>query len=179
VPVACLALYIATSLVCSLSLLVSQALTNHRTHADRNQSFHIRVPDTQYAPWPRTERLPGSRSYGHTFSSYIINAPAYLAHLSSRCKALGIPLLRHRLSSLDEAYNIPQVGKVDLVVNATGLGARWLIGVEDEDVYPAKGQTILVKAPEGWRKRCVMVNEGFKPVAGDDGELSFTIRRGR
>jgi hypothetical protein len=49
--------------------------------------------------------------------------------------------------------------------------------VEDQDVYPAKGQTILVKAPEGWRKRCVMVNEGFKPVAGDDGELSFAVRR--
>lgn len=34
-----------------------------------------------------------------------------------------------------------------LVVNATGLGARSLIGVEDPKVFPARGQTVLVRAP--------------------------------
>jgi hypothetical protein len=45
------------------------------------------------------------------------------------------------------------------VVNASGLGSRWLIGVEDEKVFPARGQVVLVDAP-GVR-RCVMQTEGF------------------
>ena len=36
---------------------------------------------------------------------------------------------------------------VDLVINATGLGAKSLLGVEDDLVFPARGQTVLVKAP--------------------------------
>jgi glycine/D-amino acid oxidase-like deaminating enzyme len=33
------------------------------------------------------------------------------------------------------------------VINATGLGARTLLGVEDSLVHPVRGQTVLVKAP--------------------------------
>ena len=108
---------------------------------------------------------PGGRKYGHSYSSYILNAPRYLAWLSSRCAAERLPIVRQRLSSLDEAYNLPSIGPVDLVINATGLGARWLPGVEDEKVYPAKGQTVLVKAPGV--KTCYMsVEGGFNVVPG-------------
>ena len=58
-----------------------------------------------------------------------------------------MPILRARLSSLDEAYAYPALGPVNLVINATALGSRTLIGVTDEKVYPARGQTVLVKAP--------------------------------
>lgn len=34
-----------------------------------------------------------------------------------------------------------------IVINATGLGARSLIGVEDNDVLPIRGQTVAVWAP--------------------------------
>lgn len=34
------------------------------------------------------------------------------------------------------------------MINATGLGARSLLGVEDPKVFPARGQTVLVKAPQ-------------------------------
>ena len=63
------------------------------------------------------------------------------------------------MSSLDEAYDLADVGPVDLVVNATGLGAQSLIGVEDKDVYPAKGQTVLARAPQA--TRCIMDTEDF------------------
>jgi D-amino-acid oxidase len=59
-------------------------------------------------------------------------------------------------------------GKVPLVVNATGLGARTMIGVEDSAVYPARGQTVLVKAPEV--SRCVMHVEGFMAAPAKEGE---------
>lgn len=35
------------------------------------------------------------------------------------------------------------LGKVDVFVNATGLGAKELVG--DEAIFPVKGQTVLVK----------------------------------
>jgi len=72
---------------------------------------------------------------------------------------MGIPIQRRRLASLDHAFEIPDVGKVPLVVNATGLGSRSLMGVEDTTVYPARGQTVLVRAPEV--SRCVMHCEAF------------------
>lgn len=34
-----------------------------------------------------------------------------------------------------------------MVVNALGLGNKTLLGVEDDKMYPAQGQTVLVKAP--------------------------------
>jgi len=55
------------------------------------------------------------------------------------------------------------------VINATGLGARWLPGVEDPKVYPAKGQTVLVKAPGV--KTCYMsVEGGFNVAPGQEGD---------
>lgn len=53
--------------------------------------------------------------------------------------------MRKRVSSLDEAF--AHFGPVDFVVNATGLGAKSLLGVEDAAVYPDRGQTVLVRAP--------------------------------
>ncbi|WVF68868.1 hypothetical protein IAT40_003641 [Kwoniella sp. CBS 6097] len=92
--------------------------------------------------------IPAPYKHGVTYESYTLNAPLYLQHLARNLRAKGVPILRHRLSSLDEAYTLPTVGPVDLVINATGLGARSLIGVEDKKVFPAKGQTVLVRAPE-------------------------------
>lgn len=74
--------------------------------------------------------------------------------------ALGIPTIRQNLVSLDQAYTLPEVGHVDLVINATGLGSRVLIGVEDEKCYPARGQTVLVKAPLA--KRTIMRADTFR-----------------
>lgn len=58
-----------------------------------------------------------------------------------------------------------------MIVNCTGLAARFLGGVNDADVYPTRGQTVLVWAPQvkmalsryGWcgandgSKRCDMI----------------------
>ena len=71
----------------------------------------------------------------------------YLQHLADGLRARGVPIIRRRLASLDEAYDLPETGSVDLVVNALALGNKTLIGVEDDKMYPAQGQTVLVKAP--------------------------------
>jgi glycine/D-amino acid oxidase-like deaminating enzyme len=33
------------------------------------------------------------------------------------------------------------------VINCTGMGARFLGGVEDKKMYPIRGQTVLIRAP--------------------------------
>ena len=48
---------------------------------------------------------------------------------------------------------------MELMVNATGLGSAALLGVEDDKVYPARGQTVLVRAP--LVKKCIMYTAGF------------------
>ena len=106
--------------------------------------------------------VPGGLPHGLKYSSYVINAPQYLAHLHRSLEALGVPFVRARLTRLDEAFRIPGIGPVKLVVNATGLGARSLVGVQDDQVLGARGQTVLVRAPGV--KRCIVRTEGFNAV---------------
>lgn len=97
---------------------------------------------------------PGERCI--SYKSFIMHAPNYLRHLAQLLRSSGVPITRKRLTSLEEAYNLPQYGPVDLVINATGLGARSILGNKDpSDIYPIRGQTVLVKAPNV--KTCFMM----------------------
>ncbi|BEJ15340.1 hypothetical protein CspHIS471_0411070 [Cutaneotrichosporon sp. HIS471] len=91
--------------------------------------------------------LPGGFKYGYSYDSYILHAPNYMKHLAAGLRARGVPFIRRRLASLDEAYDLPEAGSVDLVVNALSLGNKSLLGVLDDKMFPAQGQTVLVKAP--------------------------------
>ncbi|RSH93947.1 hypothetical protein EHS25_006600 [Saitozyma podzolica] len=93
------------------------------------------------------DELPRGFKHGIGFHTFTLDAPRYLGYLASQVRSRGIPVIRYRVSSLDEAYSLPGIGAVDLVINATGLGARTLLGVEDSLVHPVRGQTVLVKAP--------------------------------
>jgi len=100
--------------------------------------------------------------------------------------------LKRRVSALDEAYDLalpqhlvekfglgPESGgrlTVDLVVNATGLGAKSLVGVEDDTVYPIRGQTVLVKSDlaGGKGKRCYMGTRNLN-VGPDGGSVGISF----
>jgi D-amino-acid oxidase len=56
----------------------------------------------------------------------------------------------------------------DAVVVCTGLASRFLGGVEDKNVYPIRGQTVLIRAP--WVKFCFAHIEA-------DGTLTYVIPR--
>jgi len=58
------------------------------------------------------------------------------------------------------------------VVNASGLGARNIIGVEDELVFPIRGQTVLVRAPE---MKCSLIGPGL--YVNTIGESTYVIPR--
>ncbi|KAL8283777.1 hypothetical protein RQP46_005209 [Phenoliferia psychrophenolica] len=88
---------------------------------------------------------------GAIFDTVSLNAPQYLRWLAEQIRSRGIIIERSNLLSLDEAF--ASFGGVDLVVNATGLGARSLAGVEDLAARPIRGQTILIKTA---MNRCTM-----------------------
>lgn len=75
-----------------------------------------------------------------------INAPVYLAYLVSQCLKNGVVIKRGVLKHIAEAASLHSSGKkADLVVNCTGIMVCKLGGVEDQNVYPARGQIALVR----------------------------------
>lgn len=70
----------------------------------------------------------------------------YLPWLTSHCLKAGVKFKRAILSHISQASQAHQSGKcAHVIVNCTGLSARTLGGVEDKNMIPARGQTVLVR----------------------------------
>jgi D-amino-acid oxidase len=66
--------------------------------------------------------------------------------LASQCLKNGVVIRRGIALHINDASLMHHTGKLaDLVVNCTGLGATVLGGVVDKSMYPARGQTVLVR----------------------------------
>ncbi len=76
--------------------------------------------------------LPHGYADGWTFTTPVIDMPTYLRWLSGRLESLGGTLTRLNLTALPSG--------ADLVVNCTGLGARYLAA--DPSVAPVRGQVV-------------------------------------
>ncbi|KAH9053180.1 nucleotide-binding domain-containing protein [Lactarius vividus] len=101
-----------------------------------------------------------------SFSTLNINTPAYLTYLLARFLSRGGRIVRasiqHVAEVLEGGVEAFTGGKskarpVDALIICVGLGARTLGGVEDKEVYPVRGQTVLLRAPwiEGGRSLVV------------------------
>lgn len=115
---------------------------------DSRESGVRMVPGTEVLaaasadPWwasavPGLTRSPAPPGYGDawSFATPVIEMPLYLGWLVARVESLGGTLTRLNLSGLPEGG--------DLVVNASGLGAR-LLGA-DRSVTPVAGQVLCVE----------------------------------
>merc|ERR1711881_73061 len=81
-----------------------------------------------------------------TFTSVCINTAIYLPWLAGQCLANGVILKRGIVKHVSEAASLHHTGQpAKVVVNCTGLSARFLGGVLDSSVYPARGQIVLVR----------------------------------
>ena len=103
--------------------------------------------------------------------------PVYLSYLFNLFLDRGGKIVRgsvqHIAQVLESSTHIFEgAGQDDLPVDAlivcVGLGARMLGGVEDKDVYPIRGQTILLHAP--W------IRFG-RAVESDIGAFTYVIPR--
>ncbi len=85
--------------------------------------------------------LPAGLVDGYLMDVPIIAPPIYLQALQDQFLAAGGLIEERVLDSLDEA-----AAEADLLVNCSGVGARKL--ADDAAVYPMRGQTMLLDAPD-------------------------------
>lgn len=83
------------------------------------------------------------------FTSVCINTAIYLPWLVSQCLKNGVIFKRAVFKHIREAAHLDPLGKMDIVINCTGLGASILGGVEDKTVVPARGQIVVVRNDAG------------------------------
>lgn len=87
---------------------------------------------------------------GTSFTSVCINTAIYLPWLVSQSLKHGVIFKRGIVKHVTEAAGLHHSGKkADLVVNCTGLSSLFLGGVEDKNLYPARGQIVLVRNDPG------------------------------
>jgi len=101
-----------------------------------------------------------------TFTTVSLNPEFYLPWLKSELDARGVEFIRKHVASLEEATKYG-----DVVINASGLGAKSLIGVEDLQVFPIRGQGIIVRCP-GLKTFSSIVDSKTPP-----GEATYIISR--
>lgn len=95
------------------------------------------VPDLR-----RATGLPDGFADGWTFTTPVVEMPAYLPYLVRRLEDAGGTLTRAAFSALPN--------HADIVVNCTGLGSRRMAG--DDTLTPVRGQVLYVDQPglERW-----------------------------
>ena len=125
---------------------------NPLTYLQREGSH---VPQHKHLPTDALSDVPGAKT-GISFTTVTIDTPAYCNYLLSRFLARGGSIVRATVQHIDQiAEGGPHVftrgsaGKthIDAIVVCTGLGARTLGGIEDKDVYPVRGQVVMLRAP--------------------------------
>ncbi|KAJ3208290.1 hypothetical protein HDU67_006912 [Dinochytrium kinnereticum] len=122
--------------------------------------------------------LPPGKTFGITFETVTMNVPKYMQWLFTQFKSGGGQVVVKSLAHISEAYGIQK--RTDVVVNCCGIGAMTLGGVLDQNVYPTRGQTILVCAPQVKRTIGTALASGsYRPkTAGeDDGKVTYIIPR--
>jgi len=81
-----------------------------------------------------------------SFLQVSINPSTYLNYLLNTFTSLGGTTQRANLSHLKECIE----SDTDIVVNCSGIHARTLGGVENFDVFPARGQTVIAQLPQSY-----------------------------
>lgn len=91
------------------------------------------------------EELPDTAVFGIKYTTYNFFAPRFISFLKEYLTKQGVTFVRSKLAHLDDAFSYAQETKT--VFNCTGLGARTLPGVQDDQVYPTRGQIVIAKLP--------------------------------
>lgn len=125
----------------------------------------------KFRPVP-SEQLPPGIASGYQFTSVCINPPIYLSWLVGQCLKNGAVFKRGVLKDVGEAAHLHHSGrKADVVVNCTGLSSKFLGGVRDDKLRPARGQVVVVRNDPGAMVAASIPEEGM-----DDEKLYMMTR---
>lgn len=96
------------------------------------------------------DQLPPGINNASRFQSVCINTAVYLPWLVSQSRKNGVVFKRGVFKHVADAANAHHSGnKADLVVNCTGLSSKFLGGVKDDKLMPARGQVVVVRNDSG------------------------------
>lgn len=87
--------------------------------------------------------LPEGSAYGIKFKSFSFNCPIFLQNVKIYLEQQGVTFKRKKLTHIVQAY----MPGTKAVFNCTALGSFKLSGVSDTNVYPTRGQVLVVHAP--------------------------------
>lgn len=88
------------------------------------------------------EELPEGAPFGMAYKSVIITPSVYLVWLRKRLEASGVKFKRLTVNSLADLRGMGH----DILINASGVGARHLKDVADQRMQEVRGQTVLVES---------------------------------
>ncbi|KAI5124358.1 hypothetical protein M0805_008965 [Coniferiporia weirii] len=117
---------------------------------EKHLEFLAGLPDFAVNP---ASSLPAFATHSVSFTSLTVAPSHYLRRLLARFHRLGGQLHRVHLSSLRQALAYVTGPAPKAVIVCTGIGSLRLEGVEDGDIYPTRGQVLLLRAPwckSGW-----------------------------
>lgn len=93
----------------------------------------------------RPEEVPAGHDSGAAFTSVCMNTAVFLPYLVGECRKNGVVFKRGVVGHVADAAGYAAGSGPVVVVNATGLGALKLGGVEDKNMVPARGQVVVVR----------------------------------
>ena len=115
--------------------------------------------------------LPDGIDTAICFTSVCMNTAIYLPWLASQCLKNGVVIRRGIVDHVAEAACLHHLGsKANVVINCTGLSSLKLKGVEDNQLFPVRGQIVVVRNDPGF----------MADTSGtDDGpdEITYTMHR--
>ncbi|KAF8837094.1 nucleotide-binding domain-containing protein, partial [Paxillus ammoniavirescens] len=147
----------------------------------RHNHTEFRADGVDPSPW--LDHMPGFRAVseddlvadstaGWTFTTFTINTPVYLNWLLARFLAGGGTTKRVQLQHISQVSqqgaHLTITQNPAAIVACPGIGARFLGGIEDKNIYPIRGQTILLRAP--WVKY-------GRTFSGADGSYAYLMPR--
>ncbi|KAF8977669.1 hypothetical protein BGZ46_007221 [Entomortierella lignicola] len=131
------------------------------------------------------EELPPGIEFGTTYRTVSMNAPKYLAYLQEQVLSRGGVIERGTVPSLKALAQIPHItsksksNKADIIVNCSGLGSRNLQGVHDHQMFPTRGQIVIVRVPDAsWPQAKEFTMERYaEGSAMGTGTITYVIPR--
>lgn len=125
---------------CGLDRFPSSEYWDEQPSQAKISSLKSYLSDYQEVP---SAQLPHGVAFGIKFTTWNFNCPKFLKALQQYLKRQGVNFEKRKITHVSQAF----AHGTKVVFNCTGIGARKLGGVEDTNVYPTRGQVVVVKAP--------------------------------
>lgn len=95
----------------------------------------------------RKEDLPEGGIWGMDVrSTFRINTQVYLQWLHAQALRRGIQMIRRHYTSISSL--LKDIPSTNILINCTGLGSLHMTDICDKNLYPTRGQTLLVAEPK-------------------------------